>query len=71
MSNTTALKAHQFSSSMFYPDMRVAESEDVILQPLSVSIWFSGAVPHHLAHSNIVCDLSWIMAIYTDENLAH
>ncbi|KAG1797044.1 uncharacterized protein HD556DRAFT_1211880, partial [Suillus plorans] len=49
---------HQFSSSTFYPDMRVAESEDVILQPLSVSIWFSGAVPRHIARSNIPIEIT-------------
>ncbi|KAG2079912.1 uncharacterized protein F5147DRAFT_784668 [Suillus discolor] len=52
------LQPHQFSSSIFYPDMRLAESKDVILQPLSLLVWFSGAVPCHLAHSNIPIEMS-------------
>jgi hypothetical protein len=54
------LQPHHLSSSIFYPDMRLAESKDVILQPLSLLVWFSGAVPRHLAHSNIVCDLIFL-----------
>ncbi|KAG2119029.1 uncharacterized protein F5147DRAFT_565274 [Suillus discolor] len=52
------LQPHQFSSSIFYPDMQLAESKDVILQPLSLLVWFSGAVPRHLAHSNIPIEIS-------------
>ncbi|KAG2338172.1 hypothetical protein BDR05DRAFT_857449, partial [Suillus weaverae] len=47
-----------FSSSTFYPDMQLAESKDVILQPLSILVWFSGAVPRHLAHSNIPIEIT-------------
>ncbi|KAG2129531.1 hypothetical protein BD769DRAFT_1338108, partial [Suillus cothurnatus] len=49
---------HHLSSSIFYPDMQLAESKDVILQPLSLLVWFSGAVPRHLAHSNIPIEIS-------------
>ncbi|KAG2063771.1 hypothetical protein BDR04DRAFT_1085074 [Suillus decipiens] len=52
------LQPHHLSSSIFYPDMRLAESKDVILQPLSLLVWFSGAVPRHLAHSNIPIEIS-------------
>ncbi|KAG1851928.1 hypothetical protein F4604DRAFT_1933865 [Suillus subluteus] len=58
MSNTTILQAHHLSSAIFYPDMRLAESKDVILQPLSLLVWFSGAVPRHLAHSNIPIEIT-------------
>ncbi|KAG1786008.1 uncharacterized protein HD556DRAFT_1450105 [Suillus plorans] len=52
------LQPHHLSSSIFYPDMRLAESKDVILQPLSLLVWFSGAVPRHLAHLNIPIEIS-------------
>ncbi|KAG2122909.1 hypothetical protein DEU56DRAFT_917615 [Suillus clintonianus] len=58
MSNTTTLQPHHFSSGTFYPDVRLAESKDVVLQPLSILVWFSGAVPHHLAHSNIPIEIT-------------
>ncbi|KAG2752436.1 hypothetical protein P692DRAFT_201692726, partial [Suillus brevipes Sb2] len=49
---------HHLSSSIFYPGMQLAESKDVILQPLSLLVWFSGAVPCHLAHPNIPIEIS-------------
>ncbi|KAG1733177.1 hypothetical protein EDD22DRAFT_737610, partial [Suillus occidentalis] len=49
---------HNFSTSVFYPEIRQAESEDVLLQPLLVSVWFSGAVPRHLVHSNIPIEIT-------------
>ncbi|KAG1800656.1 hypothetical protein EV424DRAFT_1332000 [Suillus variegatus] len=58
MSSTRALEPHEFSTSTFCPGFLRAESEDVLLQPFSVSVWFSGAVPRHLAHSNIPIKIS-------------
>ncbi|KAG2121105.1 hypothetical protein DEU56DRAFT_918344 [Suillus clintonianus] len=57
-SNDGALKLHHFSSSIFYPEIRQAESENALLQPLLISVWFSGAVPRHLAHSNIPIEIT-------------
>ncbi|KAG2112494.1 hypothetical protein BD769DRAFT_1630180 [Suillus cothurnatus] len=57
-SNTGALNPHNFSTSIFYPEILQAESEDVLLQPLSLSVWFSGAVPRHLVHSNIPIEIT-------------
>ncbi|KAG2147150.1 hypothetical protein BD769DRAFT_1660325 [Suillus cothurnatus] len=53
-----ALSFSNFSTSILYPNSLQAESEDMLLQPLSVSVWFSGAVPRHLAHSNIPIKIS-------------
>ncbi|KAG2046071.1 hypothetical protein BDR06DRAFT_899847, partial [Suillus hirtellus] len=47
-----------FSTSILYSDTLQAESEDILLQPLSVSVWFSSAVPQHLAHPNIPIKIS-------------
>ncbi|KAG2156933.1 uncharacterized protein EDB93DRAFT_1238773 [Suillus bovinus] len=58
MSSTRALGPHEFSTSTFCPGFLRAESEDVLLQPFSVSVWFSGAIPRHLAHSNIPIKIS-------------
>ncbi|KAG1873403.1 hypothetical protein C8R48DRAFT_544712, partial [Suillus tomentosus] len=49
---------HNFSTSIFYPEILQAEPEDVLLQPLSLSVWFSGAVPRHLVHSNIPIEIT-------------
>ncbi|KAG2138246.1 hypothetical protein BD769DRAFT_1341613, partial [Suillus cothurnatus] len=48
---------HNFSTSIFYSEILQAESEDVLLQPLSLSVWFPGAVPRHLIHSNIPIEI--------------
>ncbi|KAG1814551.1 hypothetical protein EV424DRAFT_1325930 [Suillus variegatus] len=53
-----ALSFSDFSTSILYPDTLQAESEDILLQPLSVSVWFSGTVPRHLAHPNIPIKIS-------------
>ncbi|KIK32254.1 hypothetical protein CY34DRAFT_27243 [Suillus luteus UH-Slu-Lm8-n1] len=55
---TRSLNTHNFSTSIFYPEIRQAEPEDVLLQPLLVSVWFSGAVPWHLVHSNIPIEIT-------------
>jgi hypothetical protein len=59
-----ALSFSNFSTSILYPNSLQAESKDMLLQPLSVSVWFSGAVPRHLTHSNIVCPLIFIDKCY-------
>ncbi|KAG0693671.1 hypothetical protein DFH29DRAFT_1007039 [Suillus ampliporus] len=58
MSNTTTVKPCHLSSSTFYPDVQLAKSKDVILQPLSILVGFSGTVPRHLAHSNIPIEIT-------------
>ncbi|KAG1813144.1 uncharacterized protein BJ212DRAFT_1201291, partial [Suillus subaureus] len=49
---------HHLSSSTFYPDMRLTDSKDVILQLLSLLVWLSSTVPRHLACLNIPIEIS-------------